>query len=234
MSCGWGVELFTIKGLKSGPTFLFDEHATFPDIIHAVEEELARAKGFFRDSPVVLYFGDRALKKEEWRELKEILHREGLLLRYAVAAATESRELLYKEGLPVRDSLLLSGQEKKTTPVETVSRGTALYVRRSLRSGQSEVFEGDVTVVGDINQGAEVIAGGDAIVFGTLRGMVHAGYPDNQEAIVIALNLMPLQLRIGPFIARADEGQNPRRAPRPEVARVKDERIVIEPYQGKL
>lgn len=228
------MELFTIKGLKSGPTFLFDEHATFPNIIHAVEEELARAKGFFRDSPVVLYFGDRTLKKEEWRELKEILHREGLLLRYAVAAATESRELLYKEGLPVRDSLLLSGQEKKTTLVETVSRGTALYVRRSLRSGQSEVFEGDVTVVGDINQGAEVIAGGDAIVFGTLRGMVHAGYPDNQEAIVIALNLTPLQLRIGPFIARADEGQNPRRVPRPEVARVKAERIVIEPYQGKL
>jgi len=89
-------------------------------------------------------------------------------------------------------------------------------------------------VVGDINQGAEVIAGGDAIVFGTLRGMVHAGYPDNRDAIVIALNLMPLQLRIGPFIARADEGQNPRRVPRPEVARVKDERIVIEPYQGKL
>jgi len=234
VSRGWGVELFTIKGLKSGPTFLFDEHAAFPDILHAVEEELARAKGFFRDSPVVLHFGDRALRKEEWRELKEVLHREGLLLRYAVAATTTSRELLYKEGLPVRDSLLLPGQEKKAAPVEAVNRGNALYLRRSLRSGQSEVFEGDVMLVGDVNQGAEVIAGGDAIVFGTLRGMVHAGYPDNRDAIVIALNLMPLQLRIGPFIARADEGQNHRRVPRPEVARVKEERIVIEPYQGKL
>ena len=235
MSRGWGVELFTIKGLKSGPTFLFDEHAAFPDIIHAVEEELARSKGFFRDSPVVLYFGDRTLRKEEWRELKEILHRERLLLRYAVAAATPSRDLLYKEGLTVRDSLLLPGQEKQAAPVEAVTtRGTALYLRRSLRSGQSEVFEGDVMLVGDINQGAEVIAGGDAIIFGTLRGMVHAGYPDNRDAVVIALNLMPLQLRIGPFIARADEGQNHRRVPRPEVARVKDERIVIEPYQGKL
>ena len=234
MSRGWGVELFTIKGLKSGPTFLFDDHAAFPDIIHAVEEELARAKGFFRDSPVVLHFGDRTLSKEEWRELKEILHREGLLFRYAVAAAGTSRELLYREGLPVRDSLLVSAQEKKAAPTEAVNRSNALYQRRSLRSGQSEVFEGDMVLVGDVNQGAEVIAGGDAIVFGTLRGMVHAGYPDNRDAIVIALNLMPLQLRIGPFIARADEGQNHRRVPRPEVARVKDERIVIEPYQGKL
>jgi septum site-determining protein MinC len=237
-SRGWGVDIFTIKGLKSGPTFLFDDQAPFLDILHAVEEELARAKGFFRDSPVVLHFGDRSLKKEEWRELKEILHREGLLLRYAVAATTTSRDLLYKEGLTVRDSLSLAGQEKPAAPaIEEVvnhSRGTALYLRRSLRSGQSEVCEGDVMLVGDVNQGAEVIAGGDAIILGTLRGMVHAGYPDNREAIVIALNLMPLQLRIGPFIARADEGHNPRRVSRPEVARVKEERIVIEPYVGKL
>ena len=81
---------------------------------------------------------------------------------------------------------------------------------------------------------AEIIAGGDTIVFGTLRGVVHAGYPDNPQAVVLALNLMPLQLRIGPFIARAEEEQHNRRVQRPEVARVKEERIIIEPYQGKL
>lgn len=232
--CGGGVELFTIKGLKSGPTFLFNDQAVFPDVIQAVEEELARAKGFFRDSPVVLHFGERTLNKEEWRELKEILHREGLLLRYAVAAVQTSRELLYKEGLSVRESLLLPPQERKAAQAEAAKGSNALYLRRSLRSGQKEVFDGDVVLVGDVNQGAEILAGGDAIVFGTLRGMVHAGYPDNRDAVVIALNLMPLQLRIGPFIARADEGQNHRRVQRPEVARVKDERIVIEPYQGKL
>ena len=64
--------------------------------------------------------------------------------------------------------------------------------------------------------------------------MVHAGYPDNREAVVVALNFVPLQLRIGPAIARGDDGHNHRRSPNPEIARVKDERIVIEPYQGKL
>ncbi len=228
------MELFTIKGLKSGTTFLFDDRAAFPDVIHAVEEELGRAKGFFRDSPVVLHFGGRNLHKEEWRELKEILHREGLQLRYAVAETEKCRDLLYKEGLLVREELIVSAQEKKTIQSSAVEEPTALYLRRSLRSGQKHVFNGDVVLVGDINQGAEIIAGGDALVFGTLRGVVHAGYPDNHNAVVVALNLMPLQLRIGPYIARADEGQNTRRVQRPEVARVKDERIVIEPYQGKL
>jgi septum site-determining protein MinC len=230
---GGGEELFTIKGLKGGPTFLFNDQVPFSDVIKAVEDELARANGFFRDSPAILSFGGRLLNKEEWRTLKEILHREGLLLRYAVATEPASRELLYKEGLPVRESLLLPSQEtKKGHP--TVKGSNALYLRRSLRSGQKEVFEGNVILVGDVNQGAEILAGGDAIVFGTLRGVVHAGYPDNKEAIVIALNLTPLQLRIGPFIGRADEGQNHRRVQHPEIARVKDERIIIEPYNGKL
>jgi septum site-determining protein MinC len=228
---GGGEALFTIKGLKGGPTFLFNDQAPFSAIITAVEEELARANGFFRDSPAILAFGSRVLNKEEWRILKEILHREGLILRYAVATEAVSRELLYKEGLPVRDSLLPASQEKGQS---TTKGSNALYLRRNLRSGQKEVFEGNVILVGDVNQGAEILAGGDAIVFGTLRGMVHAGYPDNKEAVVIALNLTPLQLRIGPFIGRAEEGQNHRRLPQPEIARVKDERIVIEPYPGKL
>lgn len=228
------MELFTIKGLKTGPTFLFNDQVPFQDVLKAVEDELARAKGFFRDSPVVLHFGDRMLNKDEWWSLKDTLLREGLLLRYAVATAAVSRELLYKEGLPVRESLPLPTQENKATHAVLAKGTNTLYLRRGLRGGQKEVFEGDVVLVGDVNQGAEILAGGDVVVVGTLRGLVHAGYPDNKEAVVVALNLVPLQLRIGPLIARGDEGQNHRRPPRPEVARVKDERIVIELYQGKL
>jgi len=228
------VELFTIKGLKAGPTFLFNDQAPFADVIKAVEEELARAKGFFRASPVVLHFGERLLNKDEWWTLKDILHREGLLLRYAVTTAPASRELLYKEGLPVRESQLPPTPENKTAQAATTKGSNALYLRRGLRSGQKQVFDGDVVLVGDVNQGGEILAGGDAIVIGNLRGMVHAGYPDNKDAVVVALNLVPLQLRIGPLIARADDGQTRRRNQRPEVARVKDERIVIEPYTGKL
>jgi septum site-determining protein MinC len=184
---------------------------------------------------VILYFGSRVLHKEEWWTLKDLLHREGLVPRYAVAILPASRELLYKEGLSVREHLQLPARETRKAQATTAGGSTALYVRRSLRSGQKEKFDGEVVLVGDVNQGAEILAGGDVIVVGTLRGVVHAGYPDNAEAVVIALNLVPLQLRIGPFIARDDDAQNHRRAQQhTEIARVKDERIVIEPYQGKL
>lgn len=231
---GGGVELFTIKGLKAGPTFLFHDQAPFQDVLQAVTDELARAQGFFRDSPVVLFFGDRLLQKEDWWKLKELLLGEGLLLRYAVATSPASRELLYKEGLPVRDSLAAPLLDQKTSPPAQLKSADTLYMRRGLRGGQKEVCDGDVIVMGDVNQGAEILAGGDVVVVGTLRGMVHAGYPDNKDAVVVALNLTPLQLRIGTMIARADDDQNNRRVSRPEIARVKDDHIMIEPYQGKL
>ena len=228
-----GLQLFSIKGLKSGPTFLFNDQAAFSDVIAAVDEELSRANGFFRDSPVILHFGSRLIQREEWWSLKEILHREELLLRYAVAAEQVSRELLYKEGLPVRDSIppptAKPRQARPTTP-----GGNALYLRRNLRSGQKQSFDGDLVLVGDINQGAEILAGGDVIVFGTVRGIVHAGYPDNKDAVVIALNLVPLQLRIGPIIARAEDNpKKRRRVQQSEIACVKDEQIMILPYQGE-
>lgn len=229
------VPVFSIKGLKGGPTFLFDDKAPFSDVVVAVEQELARANGFFRDSPVVLHFGDRNLEREEWWELKEALHREGLLLRYAVSNNRMSRELLYKEGLSVRENMLPNSERKSDQVIIPESGGDgALYLRRGLRGGQKQVFDGDVVLLGDVNQGAEIIAGGDVVVLGTLRGVVHAGYPDNQRAFVVAMNLMPLQLRIGPLIAIPEEGTNHRDVLHPEVARIADQQIVIEPYNGKL
>lgn len=231
---GGGLQLFSIKGLKSGPTFLFNDQAAFSEVIAAVDEELARANGFFRDSPVILHFGSRLIQREEWWNLKEILHREELLLRYAVATEQVSRELLYKEGLPVRDNIPPPTAEPRPASTTTPG-GNALYLRRNLRSGQKQTFDGDLVLVGDINQGAEILAGGDVIVFGTVRGMVHAGYPDNKDAVVIALNLTPLQLRIGRIIARAEDNpKKQRRTQQPEMACIKDEQIMILPYQGKL
>lgn len=228
------MEFLTVKGLKEGTTFLLDDQAPFREVVRAVEKELSRAEGFFRDSQVILHFGSRLLSKEEWWDLKELLHQEGLLLRYAVAFSPVSREVLYKEGVPVRKALLASGNSRSPVPESFPREKVALYLRRSLRSGQKEVCEGDVVLVGDVNQGAEILAGGDVIVFGSLRGLVHAGYPDNSGAVVISLNLIPLQLRIGPLIARAEEGEGKRRVPRPEIARVQGERIVIEPFHGKV
>jgi septum site-determining protein MinC len=106
-----------------------------------------------------------------------------------------------------------------------------LIARRTLRSGQQLRHPGSITVIGDVNPGAEVVAGGDIVVWGKLRGTVHAGAMGNETAVVCALDLAPTQLRIAQYFARSPEGR--RRKPLPEVARVRDGKIVAESWEVK-
>ena len=83
-------------------------------------------------------------------------------------------------------------------------------------------------MLGDVNPGAEIVAGGDIMVWGVLRGMVHAGYPDNEQALVCALQLAPVQLRIAHLLSRPPEGFEVQ--PRPEVATIRHGQIVVETW----
>src|SRR5580704_12806382 len=106
-----------------------------------------------------------------------------------------------------------------------------LYHRGTVRGGQTLQQIGNVVVVGDVNPGAELIASGDILVFGALRGTAHAGAQGDAAARVLALELAATQLRIATYIA-ADDGK---RKPRgPEVAFVQNERITIAPFNRKL
>ena len=113
-------------------------------------------------------------------------------------------------------------------PVE----GGAVLVRRTLRSGQTVRHTGHIVVIGDVNPGAEIIAGGDVVVWGRLRGTVHAGAGGDDDAVVCALVLAPTQLRIGSHIARSPGGEPGRRI-LPEVASVQGDQIVAKPWGEK-
>ncbi|EQD54112.1 Septum formation inhibitor MinC, partial [mine drainage metagenome] len=88
-------------------------------------------------------------------------------------------------------------------------------------------FDGSVIVMGDVNAGAEIVATGDVLVFGNLRGIVHAGARGDEEARVCAWRLQPVQLRIGRLIARPPDGAA-EEALVPEMASVSEGRVVIE------
>lgn len=104
-----------------------------------------------------------------------------------------------------------------------------LLVQRTLRSGQAITYPGHVVIMGDVNPGAEVKAGGSIVVLGSLRGTVHAGAWGDEKAVVIAFRLKPTQLRIAHLISRSPDGvgEEPQE---PEIAHIQDGLVVIEPY----
>ena len=106
----------------------------------------------------------------------------------------------------------------------------ARVVYGTLRSGQKVETEHSILVFGDVNSGAEIVAGGDVVVLGNLRGVAHAGAYDETGGgrVIFALHLEPTQLRIGAVISRGMGGGST-----PEIAQVDGQGIVVEPYQAK-
>ncbi|MBV8074515.1 MAG: septum site-determining protein MinC [Candidatus Eremiobacteraeota bacterium] len=111
------------------------------------------------------------------------------------------------------------------TPSAEPAAPAVLYHRGTLRGGQALANLGHIVVVGDVNPGAELVAGGDIVVFGALYGVAHAGAQGDASARVFALALAPTQLRIATTIA-AGEGE-PSSPSGPEEAFLEGDRIRI-------
>ncbi len=118
----------------------------------------------------------------------------------------------------------------KDGAVVTTVLPQVLYIKQTLRSGQVVSHKGDLVIVGDVNPGAEILAEGDITVWGSLRGIAHAGIGGNTEAEIRALNLQPIQIRIAHAIARAPD--RPRityaNGTGPEIARIVEGKIRIQ------
>ena len=106
-----------------------------------------------------------------------------------------------------------------------------LIINRSLRAGQRVEHRGDILILGDVNKDAEVLAGGNIIVLGKLRGIAKAGLIGDESAVIIALIMEPQMLQISrkKAIPGDNEGVSPGY---PEIAKIEKGEIVLEAIEG--
>jgi septum site-determining protein MinC len=202
---------------------------------------LEHTPSFFKGGRVALHVGPRQLTKRQLEHIGDLLRSHQMSLWAVIGESEETVEQAISLGLETRldspQALRPPDEESEgATTRATTDTQSAILVRRTLRSGQSLHHAGHVVVIGDVNPGAEVIASGDVVVWGRLRGIVHAGAGGNDGAVVCALALAPMQLRISRYIARAparelDQENAGRNAP--EVASVQDDQIVVQLWGTK-
>ncbi|MEW6046412.1 MAG: septum site-determining protein MinC [Bacillota bacterium] len=233
-----------LKGSRRGLRVVLDESADFREVLAALRRRLWPARRFFAGAPVFLEAGRRQATWAEWSEVIRTLRECGLEVRDgapegALAASgalpsNHDREAGSGAQAVVGSARLAS--EIAQLGLEATGRGLeravppdrTLLVHRTLRSGQRVAYDGHVVVVGDVNPGAEVIASGDIVVMGALRGIAHAGARGDEGAVVVALRLDPLQLRIAHRVARSPDQTVPGRGP--EMARIRDGAVEVQPY----
>lgn len=226
-----------IKGTRNGLLLTLEPETPFSDLLTALSERLAEAPGFFRGASLALDTTRRSLERGERTQLEALLayYHMSVAAQEAPAPMPPAPETQVSESgrrasgklaeLPTVEASEQQAQNGQPAPREM---DNTLFLRRTVRSGQAIHHDGTIVVLGDVNPGAEIVAGGDILVWGVLRGMVHAGYPDNEQALVCSLLLAPVQLRIAHLLSRPPEGYEAQ--PRPEVAAIRNGQIVVEAW----
>ena len=224
-------ELIAIKGVKDGLLISLSSTEKWQSVTDYLAARIDDRADFFAGASITVELGARPVPKYELSSLKALLERRGLSLSMVLSESDTTIESA--RALDLKTESLRALPEKtpsdgrETLPVDPEERGTAgVLFRRTLRSGRTIHSDGHVVVVGDVNPGAKVIAGGDIVVWGKLRGTVHAGANGDESAIVCALDMNPSQLRIAGYIVTSPPGK--RRKINPEVALIRDKQIIVE------
>jgi septum site-determining protein MinC len=252
-----------IKGRTGGVSVELGD-GDWDELMLLLEERLKAAEGFFRGGRVVLDVGPRPLVEDQLRQVRRLLEAHAMHLAVVRSTAERTLQAAAEVGVSTtsedqQESLLApeppligtDGPPNAYTPSpygappEAVPARPIHFVHRgNVRSGQVLRKTESIVVIGDVNPGAQVISGGDIMVWGRLRGVAHAGADGNRRAVVTAIDFVPTQLRNANLTAIAPEQKKGRgvglmfwkKEPerRPEIARVVDGRIVVEPWdEGK-
>jgi septum site-determining protein MinC len=197
-----------------------------PDLLQALDDR----GHFFRGAKIALRIEDRELGSADLENLKGALADRDISLWALLTTNESTRSAAAELGLEIEVGSVQSRESEEVIPFESDLPGDdAILLNQTLRSGQRLFFPGHVIVLGDANPGSEIIAGGHVVVWGRLRGTVHAGATGSEEATVCALDLMPTQLRIAGHIAVSPKRRG---RPRPEVVRVQEGQLIAEPWES--
>ncbi len=223
-------DLIAIKGIKEGLLVTVSDAEGWADTSQALLARIDQTADFFKGAKVALAVGGRAINAADLGRLRDALSERGVSLWAVLSDSPLTTNAAQALGLNVAlpTSTPQARPDKEINPEE--ARDEAVFVRHTLRSGRSVRHRGHVIVVGDVNPGAEIVAGGDIVVWGRLRGVAHAGADGDAGAVVCALDLSPTQLRIAKHIATSPARKGD---PKPEMARIKNGQIVAERWNPK-
>ena len=207
-----------IKG-RSFLAVVLSPDLPFNDWLARLDDLAARSAGFFLGRPVVLDVTDLPIDRAQLKELlAEFSQRNVSIMGIEGARPSilgQGMPPALKGGRPVSDEAVAkepvielqnNPADSKSAVVESRQPLQSIIIREPVRSGQSVIFpEGDVTVIGSVASGAEIIAGGSVHIYGALRGRAMAGSIGNASARIFCRKMEAELLAIDGIYKMAED-----------------------------
>lgn len=174
---------------KRGKVILkIEEEATQSEIISELKKKMPELKSLYQEDSTPILVTGRVFKNREMEEIKSAI-----------------QDVLEVEVQFDSPKLGLHGIKRSFS--RDIATSETQFHRGSLRSGQKIEFEGSLVILGDVNAGAEILAGENIVVLGILRGMAHAGAQGNKEAIIAAASIESPQIRIANIVKEIEKSE---------------------------
>ena len=167
-----------------------EENAEQNEILTDLRKKMIELKNLYKEDKTPILITGKVLKNKEMDEIQAVIKR-----FIDVQVDFDSPKVLGLHGI------------KKTFYKEVATSETKFH-KGSLRSGQKIEFEGSIVIIGDVNAGAEVIAGENIVVLGNLRGLAHAGAKGNKDAVIEASEIDAVQIRIADKIKEIEKNDS--------------------------
>ena len=226
-----------LKGNNFGLTIVLDDKIEFEELLAIIARKFVEAAKFFNTkTQVVLKIEGRVLSVEETERVLETIT-ENSSLSIAYVLETKFKQLIEERAIRLKES-------RSESRLKSGGVSFGQFYQGTLRSGQSLESDASVVVIGDVNPGATVKAKGNIVVLGCVKGYVFAGVDGNDKAFIAALEMKPMQIRIGSYIARSSDQVSAKKRlfgkkakqgdEEAKIAFVEDENIYIEPISKSL
>ena len=154
------------------------ENAEQKEIMTDLKKKILELKNLYKEDKTPILITGKILKNKEMDEIQNFIKK-----FIDVQIDFDSPKVLGLHSI------------KKTFYKEVATSETKFH-KGSLRSGQRLEYEGSLVIIGDVNAGAEVGAGENIVILGTLRGLAHAGAKGNKDAVIEASEIEAVQIRI--------------------------------------
>lgn len=180
-----------IKSSKAGMTVILNPDLPFPDLLASIAKKFGDSARFWGNAQMTLTLEGRPLSAEEEFQI--------------VNTITENSQLQILCLLDTDAERIERCEKALNEKLMELSAQTGQFYRGTLKRGDTLESEASIVIIGDVEHGARVTAKGNVIILGELKGTVTAGAAGNDQAVIIAFSMSPLQLRIGNHTSRFNE-----------------------------
>lgn len=192
-----------IKSNRHGVNLVLNEQTPFPELLQIIGDKFRETGGFFKNAEMAVAYEGRKLTENEANQVVSvIMENSSIQVNCIMERGSEQEKRMRRRA---ESSGGHADRQRGASEEVYAPDGAGDFYRGNLRSGQILESASNITLIGDVNPGAKIISQGSIVILGSLKGNAFAGAAGDNSCFVFALDMRPIQVQIGEYIAKSPD-----------------------------